>query len=109
MRYANDMMIVAKFASELHEMFEFLHDELDAVGLEIHSSNSKILTSFNDLDVGSLTIRSFNLAILHVEILHQYLDRLVTLSANRCSIEVSNQIRAAWGKFAQHHKWLTNR
>ena len=50
-----------------------------------------------------------NLAILPLEILHRYLGRLVTLSANRCSIEVSNRIRAAWGKFAQHHKWLTNR
>ena len=108
-RYADDMMIFAKSASELCEMLELLHDELDAVGLEMHSSKSKIMTSFDDLDVDSLTIRSLNLAILPLETPHRYLGRSVTLSANRCSIEVSNRIRAAWGKFAQHHKWLTNR
>ena len=66
-------MIFAKSASELREMLELLHDELDAVGLEMHSSKSKIMTSFNDLDVDSLTIRGLNLAILLLETPHRYL------------------------------------
>ena len=45
------MLIFAKSASELREMLELLHDELDEVGLEMHSSKSKIMTSFNDLNV----------------------------------------------------------
>ena len=90
-------------------MLEIFHDELDAVGFEMHSSKSKIMTSFNDLDVHSLTIRCLNLAILPFETPHLYLGTLVKLSTNICSIESSNRIRAASGKFAQHHKWLTNR
>ena len=35
-RYADDTMIFAKSASELRKMLEFVHDELDAVGLEMH-------------------------------------------------------------------------
>ena len=31
------MMVFAKSASELQEMLELLHDELAAVGLEMHS------------------------------------------------------------------------
>ena len=108
-RYADDMMIFAKSASELREMLKLLHDELDEVSFEMHSSKSKIMTSFNDLNVDSLTIRGLKLAILPLETPHRFLRTLVTLSANRCSIEVSNRIRAAWDKFAQHHKWLTNR
>ena len=37
------MMIFAKFASELHEMLELRHDELDAIGFEIHCTKSKII------------------------------------------------------------------
>ena len=40
---------------------------------------------------------------------HRYLGRSIICSANRCSIEISNRIRLALGKFAQHHKWLANR
>ena len=72
------------------------------------SSKSKIMTSFDDLNVDSLTIRGLNLATLPLETPHRYLSRFVTLSTNRCSIEVSNRIRAAWSKFPQHYKWLTN-
>ena len=75
----------------------------------MHSTKSKIMTSFNDLDVDSLTIRGLNLAILPLETPHRNWGRLVTLSTNKCSNEISNRIRAAWGKFAQHHEWLTNR
>ena len=57
-------MTLAKSALELGEMFELLHDELDAAGFEMLSSIFKIMTSFNDLDVDSLTIRGLNLAML---------------------------------------------
>ena len=100
-------MIFAKSQSELREMLEFLYHELDAFNFKMQSRRSKIMTPFNNLDVDSLTIRG--LLYFFLKLPHRYLDKLVTPSANRYSIEVSNRIRAAWAKFAQHYKWLTNR
>ena len=94
-RYADDLMIFAASASELREMLELFHDELDAVGVEIHSGKSKIMILINNLNVDSLTIRGLNLTIFPRETPHLYLGRLVTLSPNRYSIKISNRIRAA--------------
>ena len=69
------MMIFAESALELHEMLELLHDELDAIGIEMHSSKPKIITSINDSHAYSLIIRSLNLVKLPLETLHLYLGR----------------------------------
>ena len=107
-RYADDMMLFAKSASELHQMLVLLHDELQIVGLEMHPTKTKVMTTYNDQGLLLMNIRGMEIQILGDDASHRYLGRLVTLSTNRCTIEVSNRLRAAWGKFAQHHKWLTN-
>ena len=72
-------------------------------------AKTKILSSFNDSGVDRLLVRGMALDILALDSSHRYLGRLVSMSEDRCSIEVSNRIRAAWAKYAQHRRWLTNR
>ena len=76
-------MIFAKSASELREMLELLDDELDAIGFEMHSIKSKIMTSFNDLDVDFSTICNSNLAIFLLNTPHGYVGRSELCSTNR--------------------------
>ena len=44
-RYADDILVYGKTLEELGQMMEMLHDELAAVGLHMHESKTKILTS----------------------------------------------------------------
>ena len=85
-------------------MLELLYDELEAVGLEMHSSKSRIMASLNDITLDCIHVRGSDLAVLPIDCPHRYLDRIITLADNLCTAEMSNRLRAAYCKFAQHYR-----
>ena len=108
-RYADDILLYAKSLTELREMLELLHDELSAVGLEIHETKTKILSSSAPSGTNSLIVRGMSFEILRPEMPHRYLGRrLCACSSSRTSTEVNNRISAAWAKFNIHRRWLVN-
>ena len=108
-RYADDILLYAKSLPELREMLELLHDEFSAVGLEIHETKTKILSSSAPSGTNSLVVRGMSLEILRPEMPHRYLGRrLCACSSSRTSTEVNNRISAAWAKFNIHRRWLVN-
>jgi retron-type reverse transcriptase len=59
-RYADDILLYAKNLQELHQMLELLHDELAAVGLQMHEAKTKILTSSENCGRASLPVRGMS-------------------------------------------------
>ena len=109
-RYADDCLLYAKSLPELQAMLETLHDELSAVGLEIHETKTKVLTSSNICEVDSLPVRGMTFQILSPEASHRYLGRRLSLNATvRVETEINNRISAAWAKFHCNRRWLVNK
>ena len=99
-----------KSLAELKEMMELLHDELSAVGLLMHETKTKILTSSDSCTQTSIDVRGMQIDILPNAASHRYLGRMLSLNAQtRVETEVSNRIKLAWWKFNQHRRWLTSR
>ena len=103
------MLLYAKTLTELQEMLELLHDELRRVGLEMHESKTKILTSVH-VPQTTLSVRSLSHEILPVEKSHKYLGRLLCLDpATRVNTAFDHRLRCAWAKFSSLRRWLVNR
>ena len=108
-RYADDCLLYAKNLSELTAMLEHLHDELSAVGLEIHEHKTKILTSSDSCRAQSVQVRGMNFQILPAEQSHRYLGRQLCLDSScRVGMEINSRLSAAWCKFNAHRQWLQN-
>ena len=83
-------------------MLELSHNDLDAVGFEMHSSKSEIIISFNNLNVDSLIICCLILTILPTrksssvfwQVRHNFKEMIFDyiFKSNACSI---GQIRSA--------------
>ena len=108
-RYADDILLFGKNIDEISDMLEILCEELRAIGLEMHPSKTKVLTSscpcpFQFLDVDGMMIN-----VLSSMESHKYLGRLITLNpAMRVTVELKNRINAGWHKFHEHRQWLCN-
>ena len=96
------MMIFAKTAIELQQIMKALHYELSTVSLEIHLAKTKILVSLNDTSIDHLIMHGIALDIISFDASYKYLGRFVLVDEDRRSIQISNRIRAAWDKYAQH-------
>ena len=91
-------------------MLELLHDELAAVGLQMHEAKTKILTSSENCGRASLPVRGMSIEILERSQAHRYLGKMLSLDPeSRVKAELDNRLRAAWCKFNQLRRWLTNR
>ena len=108
-RYADDMMLFAKSFAELEEMLSLLKEELERIGLEMHESKTKVMTSFNENELDFVDIDGLMLEILPYEKAHKYLGRMISCSTSRATDEISNRIKVAWGCFHKHRKWLVNK
>ena len=102
-------MIYAKSFRELEFMLLTLKEELLKIGLEMHESKSKILTSFNEDHLDFVDINSLLIEILPQDKGHRYLGRMIASSDSHGNIELASRVRTAWGKFHKHRRWLTNR
>ena len=93
----------AKSLEELVEMMELLGAELSTVGLEMHESKTKILTSISEHQYHFVEVNGMMIELLPSDKAHRYLGRMVSLnSSTRCEVEVNNRLQSAWAKFHQH-------
>ena len=108
-RYADDVLLYAKSLRELQEMLQLLHDELRRVGLEMHESKTKVLTSVH-VSQNTLSVRGLSVEILPVDASHKYLGKLLCLDAtSRLDTAFNHRLGVAWGKFNSLRRWLVNR
>ena len=108
-RYADDVMLLAKSEKELIGMIELLIEAFGKVGLELNAAKSKILTNealaYSYVDVGENLVE-----IIEAKSHHKYLGRyLPGECALRETTEVNHRIQCAWFKFGQHTNILCNR
>ena len=109
-RYADDILLYGKTLEELGQMLEMLHDELAAVGLHMHESKTKILTSPGSCEQASVNVRGLPIEVLTHAASHRYLGRMLSFdTSTRAETEVNNRIKLAKWKFNRHRRWLTNR
>ena len=90
-------------------MLALLKEELANLGFEMHESKTKIMTLFNETNIDFIYVDGLLLEVLPDGKAHKYLSRMLSCSDARGQGEVANRIKAAWGVFHKHHRWLTNR
>ena len=103
-RFADDILILAKSKNELIDMMSLLLPELQNVGLEVNHTKTKLLTT----DPSIFKINTSSILYIHdryFQVLaphewHKYLGRYLTFSAHsRSSNELNHRIAAAWSQF----------
>ena len=90
-------------------MRAILKEKLANIGLEMHESKTKIMTSFNETNIDFIDVDGLLLEVLPDGKARKYLGRMLSCSDAREKSEVANRIKAAWGAFHKHRRWLTNR
>ena len=108
-RFADDILLFAKDLNELIVMLELLQQELEYLGLCIHESKTKIMTTDEDNSINFVEIGNMMIQILDYTESHRYLGRQLAVDrARRSEIENHFRIRQAWAKFHTNRKWLCN-
>ena len=108
-RYADDILVYAKSLEELMMMMEMLGEELAAIGLSMHETKTKILTTSTNPQFQWVEIRGMMIEILQRDHCHKYLGRLLNMDpTKRINFELQNRKRMCWAKFHQHRRWLVN-
>ena len=98
-RYADDMLLFTKTLPEPQAMLQLLQDELASCSLEMHESNTKILSNHNDTCLDFVDIEGLLIEILLVDKAHPYLGRMLSTSLERGKIELQRRLKLAWRKF----------
>ena len=94
-RYADDILLFGKNIDEISDMLEILCEELRAIGLEMHPSKTKILTSSSPCPFQFLDVDGMMINVLSSMESHKYLGRLISLNpAMRVTAELKNRINA---------------
>ena len=108
-RYADDCLLYAKRLPESVDVLGHLHDELSAVGLEMHENKTKVLTSSFGTP-NHISVRGLTVEVLSPEQSHRYLGRRLCLDRScRVSVEVGSRLSAAWAKFNAHRRWFVDK
>ena len=89
------MMLFAKSLAELEEMLLLLKEELDNIGLDMHESKPKIMTSFNESDLGFVDIDGLMIEMLPYDKAHKHLGRILSCANSRANFGISNHIKVA--------------
>ena len=89
------MMLFAKSLVELEDMLALLKEDLANIGLEMHESKTKIMTSFNETNIDFIDVDGLLLEVLPDGKAHKYLGRMLSCSDARGKGEVANRIKAA--------------
>ena len=113
-RYADDILLMAKTREELVSMLELLIDELAKVGLNLNTSKTKLLTTdstiFRPNTSAVAQVGNSFLHILGPHESHKYLGRKLSFGSNtRCDTEIANRIAAAWAQFHKRRKTFANK
>ena len=108
-RFADDIMLYAKSCSELMQMLESLILELGAIGLQLNSRKTKILTTASLANPTFLEVAGSFVEVLWGDRSHSYLGKLLCGDlSKRSSVELRHRIQAAWAKFRSHKQVLCN-
>ena len=99
-RFADDILLMAKSKEELSEMMAWLVDELFEIGLEVNKAKTKLLTTecnyFKEGTSAAVCIRNQYYHVLGNHEWHKYLGKYLCFgSFHRHDIEVQHQIGAA--------------
>ena len=106
LRFADDILILARCKSDLCSMLDKLLIELKRIGLEVNRSKTKILTNEDGyFREGLSTIIPVGNQFFHVigkHEWHKYLGKhLYFCCKHHADIEIQHRIAAAWAKFHQ--------
>jgi len=112
LRFADDVMVVARTLPQLTKMLSDIHKVAGDCGLQLHPDKTKILTNAVK-KTGRGNVRFIDVADLKIEILLasdsvKYLGRKISFE-NADGIELGNRTRAAWAKFMSNKQELTSR
>ena len=70
-------------------MMEILGEELSTIGLEMHESKTKILTSISEHQYHFVEVYGMMIELLPSDKAHRYLGRMVSLNSSiRCGVVV---------------------
>ena len=109
-RYADDLMLYARSYSDLATMVECLVEELAAVGLNLNTSKTKILTTENLNEPMFLDIGGDMIEVLHGGQNHKYLGKKLSGDLRkRAMVDIQHRSQIAWMKFNEHRNTLLNR
>ena len=112
LRFADDILVLARSCDELHDMVSTLMTELEVAGLKLNTKKSKILTNkLNICPPQCSKIIFINGKAFHVlknYEYHRYLGKYVSCSRGRAEIEIKHRISAAWLSFHRFSHTLCN-
>ena len=100
LRYADDMVLVARSAAELQEMFKEVQEALATAQLHIHPEKTQIITNCTTQRPESLTILGQEITIPPMDASLEYLGTLLSFQ-DTTRIQVEHRIKAGWAKFHQ--------
>ena len=111
LRFADDVLIIAKSLNQLTEMIRCLKDEAGKCGLELHPDKTKIISSTNRN--GRPAARHAKVGDLKIEILQmsaslKYLGCQISFGEMQ-EMELRQRIRGGWAKFMEHKQELTGK
>ena len=102
LRFADDVLLVAKTLPQLTSMLEQLAQEAKQCGLELHPEKTKILSNVTNKTGRNakrqVDVDAMKIAILPYEESTKYLGRMVSFNKPD-ETEVENRIQAAWRAF----------
>ena len=112
LRFADDVLLIAKKKPHLVKMLEDLQREALHYGLELHPDKTKILTNCSNKtgrdSCTTVAVNDMNIEILPLEETVKYLGRKVTFG-NFQGVELQNRVRCAWAKFMSNKDELTGK
>ena len=112
LRFADDVLLVAKKKPHLVKMLEDLQQEALRYGLELHPEKTKILTNCTNKtgrdSCTSIEVNDMNIEILPLNGSVKYLGRKVSFDDFQ-GVELQNRVRAAWASFMSNRDELTGR
>ena len=109
-RYADDLMLYARSHTDLATMMECLAEKLAAVGLNLNTSKTQILTTEGLKGPMFLSIGGDRIEVLHGEQIHKYLGKKLPGDLRkRAMVDIQHRSQIAWMKFNEHKDTLLNR
>ena len=112
LRFADDILLMAKSRNEVEVMLRDLKSAAAKVGLELHMGKTKILANKHardSVDTEEIIVAGENLDILGADEVTMYLGRHLTLNRTHAT-EFDARLASAWRKFMmQKSELCTNR
>ena len=109
-RYADELMLCARNDTDLASMVECLVAELAAVGLNLNTSKTKILTTESLKAPMFLAIGGDKIELLHGEQNHKYLGKKLSGDFwTKAMVDIQHRSQIAWMNFHEHRDTLLNR